>query len=336
MPISKKNKTISETVKQPINIVIPKNLGGKRIDVALAMIIPEISRNKITNWIKNNHVFINNKTIKPKDRVLGGENITIYIQENENELSLKEKNIPLDIIFEDEYLLIINKPKNLVVHPGAKNWDNTLLNGLLFHYPQAKKLIRAGIVHRLDKDTTGILIIAKTPAVQLKLIKMIQNKEITRIYRAIVEGQLPSIGIINKNIGRNRKKRTTMQTLDVGGKEAVTHFKVLKIFKNFSYIECKLETGRTHQIRVHLKSINQPIIGDLTYGSKKNNYLKEIVSSIKKLNRQALHAYQLIFEHPVSKKLLSFKAPIPEDFKNLLEVLNKYDSNFEETDTYLY
>lgn len=336
MPISKKYKTRFtniENTKKPINIVIPKNLGGKRIDVALAIIIPEISRSKITNWIKNNHVFLNNKIVKPKDKILGGEDIIIYPQEHENELSLKAKNIPLDIIFEDEYLLIINKPKNLVVHPGAKNWDNTLLNALLFHYPQTKNLIRAGIVHRLDKDTTGILIIAKTSIVQLKLIKMIQNKEITRIYRAIVEGRLPSFGVINKNIGRNYKKRTTMQTLDVGGKEAITHFRVLKIFKNFSYIECRLETGRTHQIRVHLKSINQPIVGDITYGTKKCSYHKEIVSSIKKLNRQALHAYQLTFEHPISKKLLSFKAPIPEDFKNLLEVLNQYEATIEKTDT---
>lgn len=300
-----------------------------RLDAALSVIIPEISRSKLTNWIKSGAVLVGNKLAKPKEKMLGGETIQITPVLNEQNLAFTPENIPLNIIYEDDDILVINKPSGLTVHPGNGNWSGTLLNALLFHYPFLQQLPRAGIVHRLDKDTTGLMVIAKTSFAQSNLIEQMQNRSVSRIYHAIALGHPQKNGTINHNIGRDPHNRIKMTTLKFGGREAITHFQVLKYFKHFSYIECKLETGRTHQIRVHLKSIGHPLIGDKTYAnnsSSKLNYSEDINTAILQLNRQALHALKLSLIHPTSNQEISFSTPLAQDIQYLLSVMIDIDN----------
>jgi 23S rRNA pseudouridine1911/1915/1917 synthase len=307
---------------EPILLKIPDTLAGTRLDAALATIIPELSRSRLTNWLKAGHVLINKQVLKPKDKVLGGEEVEITPPLSEETLAFTPENIPLNVIYADEHIIILNKPAGLTVHPGNGNWNGTLLNALLYHYPELSSIPRAGIVHRLDKDTTGLMVVARTLLAQTKLVQQLQARSVSRIYRAIVEGSPPVAGIINKNIGRDLRNRTKMATLELGGKEAITHYRVLQYFNDFSYIECKLETGRTHQIRVHLKSLGYPIVGDPVYGSKKINYPQQIVTAIKSLNRQALHALKLSLIHPATNEELHFAVPLAEDMKDLIGELN--------------
>ncbi len=309
---------------EPIALIIPDEYMGLRCDVALAKICDGISRTQIVKWLKDGHIIINDSIAKPKDKLYGGESVVITPIPTDSSYAYTPCDLPLDIIYEDEYILIINKPAGLVTHPGAGNWTDTLLNALLFHYPNAKNLPRAGIVHRLDKDTSGIMMIAKTLQAQTKLVQMIQNRSVSRIYRAIVHGHPYKSGVINKNIGRDIHNRTKMSACDVGGKEAITHFKVLEYFDKFSYIECKLDTGRTHQIRVHMKHIKHQIVGDKTYGYGNNkimSYSDEIQKAILNLNRQALHAITLQFQHPITNVPLDFKCNLADDIKYLLNCL---------------
>lgn len=308
------------TIKQ---FNIDNKFANLRLDVALGAIIPEISRTRITNWIKQGQVFLDNKVRPAKYKVTGGEEVIINANFEGETLNSLPENIPLDIIYEDEHLLVLNKPAGLIVHPGNGNWNGTLLNALLFHYPKLQNIPRAGIVHRLDKDTSGLMMVAKTLLSQVNLIKQLQQREVTRIYRAIVCGNTPLAGVIDKNMGRDPRNRIKMTTLEVGGKPALTKYRVLQYWHNFSYIECKLETGRTHQIRVHLKSIKHPLVADNTYGNKKINYLTNTVKAITNLNRQALHAIKLSFIHPVTQEQLSFQCAIPEDIKQLITSLNE-------------
>lgn len=309
-----------------------------RLDAALSAIIPDLSRSKLTNWIKDGLVIVDNKVMKPKDKVLGGETIVVTTQLSEDTLAFTPEDIPIDIIFEDEHILIVNKPAGLTVHPGNGNWSGTLLNALLFHYPSLYQIPRAGIVHRLDKDTTGLMVVAKTLLAQTKLVQQLQNRSVSRIYRAVIEGHVPKSGTITQNIGRDPRNRIKMTTLKIGGKEAVTHYRVLKAFDQFSYVECKLETGRTHQIRVHFKHISHPLLGDKTYGSNKINYEQHIVDAIKLFDRQALHALKLSLIHPLTEEVMHFKSPLAPDFKYLLEALNNevgyIEDDIDEEDEY--
>ena len=304
-------------------LTIPNEVQGKRLDQALSQIITDFSRNRLTNWMKQGLILIDNKIAKANQKVMGGEIIIINQPLNEDILAFTPEDIPLDIIYDDEHILIINKPAGLTVHPGNGNWSGTLLNGLLFHYPQLQEIPRAGIVHRLDKDTTGLMVVAKTLNAQISLVQQLQDRSVSRIYRAIVEGNPHKQGIINKPIGRDSKNRTKMTTLSFGGKEAITKYRVLQQFEQFSYVECKLETGRTHQIRVHFKSLGYPLVGDETYGTKKINYPANIVEAIISLNRQALHALKLSLIHPYTHELMHFKSRLPEDMRYLLAELNK-------------
>ncbi|HLX53565.1 MAG TPA: RluA family pseudouridine synthase, partial [Aquella sp.] len=242
------------------------------------------------------------------------------------------EDMSLDIVFEDNHIIVINKPAGLIVHPGNGNWSGTLLNGLLYHFPELKHIPRAGIVHRLDKDTSGLMVVARTTLAQVRLVEQLQNRTVSRIYRAIVEGHTPKSGTVNKNIGRDLHNRIKMAVLAVGGKEAITRFRTLQHFSEFSYIECKLETGRTHQIRVHMKSIHHPLVGDKTYCSNKINYPQHIVDAIVSLNRQALHALKLSFIHPESNKIMSFTSAMPEDMRLLLRELAQEDKLDNEND----
>ncbi len=306
---------------------IPDKFIGQRLDSTLVAIIPELSRNRLTNWIKNGSILVDNHLAKANYKVLGGELITIKIPLSDDVLAFAPENISLNIIYEDKDIIVINKPANFTVHPGAGNWHGTLLNALLYHFKELALIPRAGIVHRLDKDTTGLMVIARTLQSQANLVKQLQNRTVTRIYHAIVEGKLNKEGVINKNIGRNNKNRIKMTTLEFGGKEAITHYKVLEYFQQFSYIECQLKTGRTHQIRVHLKSINHPIVGDPLYSTKKNHYSNSIMEAIKELNRQALHATKLSLIHPITNKEISWEIPLAKDMQNLLTKLEKISNH---------
>ncbi len=320
---------------EPIFLTIPDEVAGMRLDLALAHIIPELSRSRLTNWIKSKDVLLNTQECRPRDIVMGGEEVIIYPKLSDETLAFKPENIPISIIYQDEEIMVIDKPSGLTVHPGNGNWSGTLLNGILYHFPENKNIPRAGIVHRLDKDTTGLMVVAKTLLAQNNLVKQLQNHTVSRIYRAIVEGHTLQNGSINKNIGRDLQNRTKMNVLEIGGKEAITHYRTLKHFDNFSYIECKLETGRTHQIRVHFKSIGHPLIGDPVYGSRKINKNTDIADAIFSLNRQALHAFKLTLIHPKTNDLMEFKSPLTEDIKYVLNVLglpqqDNYDSGIDE------
>ncbi len=338
---STKISTEIETDEQ-INITIPDEHTGKRIDTVLALMIPELSRTRLTNWLKSGNILVDGKILRPKDKILGGEIVLIDPLTNEEELAYLPEEIPLDIIYEDEHILVINKPAGLVVHPGSGNWSGTLLNGLLFCYPELKNIPRAGIVHRLDKDTTGLMVVARTLGAQTQLVRQLQDRQVTRIYRAIVEGHPHQEGVVNKSIGRDPNNRVKMATIAIGGKEAITKFRVLQNFDKFSYIECKLETGRTHQIRVHMKSIGHPLVGDPIYGNHKVNYAENVVEAILSLNRQALHATKLSFIHPITEELMNFKIALPQDFKYLLQQLtqtklnntNEFDDDNDDDDNW--
>ena len=315
-----------------VDFIIPEDLAGKRIDQALSLIMTNISRSKLTSWLKDGLVSLDNTTeIRPKQIIWGGEQVTINVPQYEVVTYAPEK-MDLDIVYQDDDIIVINKPAGLIVHPGNGNWSGTLLNGLIYEFPELKALARAGIVHRLDKDTTGLMVVARTELATNNLVTQLQQRTVSRIYRAIVEGSPHKEGIINKPLGRDANNRTKMAVLEYGGKEAITNYRVLEYFNGFSYVECKLQTGRTHQIRVHMKSIGHPLVGDPTYGTKKINYSADIVAAIQELDRQALHAKKLAFNHPVTGKLTNFSTRLPDDIKNLLDVLNfeKFDVGYDD------
>ena len=241
---------------------VPIELGGKRIDSVIQFLLPEFSRTRVQKWIKDGHVKVDSQTIHPKKRIVGGEYIEIEIQPDEQSYQFDPEEIPLDIVFEDDYILVINKPSNLVVHPAAGNWSGTLLNGILNHYPLNKNLPRAGIVHRLDKNTTGLMVVAKDEVSQQHLVRQLQTKKVNREYRAIVWGQVWKNKSINEPIGRHPSVRVKMAVNKINGKDSVTHYEVLERFGLHSYLRCNLETGRTHQIRVHMQFNDSPIVGD--------------------------------------------------------------------------
>ncbi len=301
---------------------MPNDYIGIRTDVALAEIITDLSRSKLTNWLKDKHILINNQAARSKDKINGNEVITITPPFDEATLAFTPEDLPINVIYEDEHVIVINKPAGLTVHPGAGNWSGTLLNGLLHHYPELSLIPRAGIVHRLDKDTTGLMVIARTFLAQFSLVQQLQDRSVSRIYRAFVEGYPFKEGIINKNINRDPNNRIKMAAVAFGGREAITRYRVLKQFKKIAYIECKLETGRTHQIRVHMKDKGFPLIADPVYGSRKINYEPEVIDAIEQLQRQALHAIKLSFIHPATGETMNFKTRLPDDLRVLLAALN--------------
>lgn len=305
---------------------IPDELAGKRLDQVIALLIPEHSRSRIQTWIKSGNITVNNKTLRQRDVVNSGDIIRVNVEFAKIELN-KPENIPLDIVFQDNELIVINKPAGLVVHPGAGNPDRTLVNALLNFDQKLNLLPRAGIIHRLDKDTTGIMVIARTPTTHTFLIDKLQQRDIKREYQTIVCGQVTAGGAIENKIGRHPIHRTRM-AVTANGKPATTHFRIIKKFKHYTHLRVNLETGRTHQIRVHMSHINHPVLGDPVYG-KNNSALKGIDPVLRDLisnfKRQALHAYRLEFPHPVTNELKTFQAEPPEDFKQLINALETYD-----------
>jgi len=312
---------------ETLNIIIPDRMTGNRLDVALSEMLPNYSRSKITFWIKSGDALINDKIFKPKDKVIGSQIVKLSLSKKLNNDWLAE-NIPLNIVFEDEDIIVINKACGLVTHPGAGNWSGTLANALLYYDPNLSTLDRAGIVHRLDKNTSGLMVISRNERSQKYLVEQLQSHSVSREYSAIVYGHMIAGGIVDKPIGRDPKDRVK-QAVSSSGKEATTHYRVIDRFKSHTHVKAILETGRTHQIRVHLSHIGHPLIGDPMYGGrvrfpkKASDDLKEALLNFK---RQALHSKKLTLSHPISGDLMSWKAPLPDDMLKLLGILKEFDS----------
>ena len=312
--------------KIQLEIVIPEKFKGKRLDLALSKLFPEHSRSRIQSWIKAGEVEVNNSKYKQRNVVNSGDIIKINTTLKSIDKHQAE-HIGLDVIHEDKAIIILNKPAGLVVHPGAGNQKHTLVNALLHFDEKLDVLPRAGIIHRLDKDTTGIMIIARTIESYTYLVNELQKRNIKRNYKAVICGQLVAGGVIENKIGRHPEHRTKMAVTDKG-KLATTHYRIIKKFQHYTYLDIQLGTGRTHQIRVHMNNEKHPIIGDPLYG--KNSFIKKGINAslrefIKNFKRQALHAYNLEFTHPVSKKIISLNAELPDDMNNLIKILEMYD-----------
>ncbi len=300
---------------------------GCRIDASLAEMMPNFSRSKIASWIKAGDALIDGQKFKPKDKANGAEVICLTLKLNDN-IKWVAENIPLDIVYEDDDIIVINKPYGLVTHPGAGNWDGTLANALLHYNSDFSKLDRAGIVHRLDKNTSGLMTVAKNPKSQKCLVEQLQSHSIEREYSAIVYGNMISGGTVNNPIGRDPKDRIK-QAVRNNGKEAVTHFRIINRYANHTHVKVNLETGRTHQIRVHLSHIGYPLIGDPIYGGriqfpkKASQELKDALQSFK---RQALHSKKLSLIHPETGKSMTWRIELPKDMSGLLDILSNFDS----------
>ena len=311
---------------EKLKIIIPERMTGQRLDVALSEMLPDYSRSKITAWIKSGEALINHKSFKPKDKVNGSEMVELTISQKQNNDWVGE-DIPLNIVFEDEDIIVLNKVVGLVTHPGAGNWSGTLANALLHYEPKLATLDRDGIVHRLDKNTSGLMVVSRNEKSQKYLVEQLQKHSVSREYSAIVYGHMVAGGTIEEPIGRDTKDRVK-QAVSSHGKEAVTHYRVIDRYQNHTHIKAILETGRTHQIRVHLSHIGYPLMGDPMYGGKvrfpkkADVILKEAIVNFK---RQALHARKLTLTHPISGELMSWKTPLPEDMLALLDVLSAYD-----------
>ena len=298
---------------------------GMRLDQALSELFPDYSRSRIKDWIVNNKVTVNNIIVnKPKERVLGGEKISICA-EIEEETYHQPEDIKLNIIYEDDDILVINKPRDLVVHPGAGNPNGTVLNALLHYYPEISRVPRAGIVHRLDKDTTGLMVVAKTIVAQTHLVESLQLREITREYEAVAMGIITAGGTIDQPITRHPTKRTHMAVFPTG-KPAVTHYRVMEKYRLHTRLRLRLETGRTHQIRVHMSHIAHPLVGDPLYGGRPRppkGASDSFIQTLRDFDRQALHATMLRLFHPVMGEQMEWHAPIPDDMQKLIQALQE-------------
>ncbi|BBB22412.1 ribosomal large subunit pseudouridine synthase D [Abyssogena phaseoliformis symbiont OG214] len=311
-----------------LSVIIPNRLIGQRIDAAMAQMLPNYSRAKITYWIRSGDALIHHKTFKPKEKVLGGEVVALSIKTEKTNAWLAE-DIAIDVVYEDEAIIIINKPVGLVTHPGAGNWTGTLANALLHYDSSLANLGRAGIVHRLDKNTSGLMVVARSEYAQKYLTEQLQTHSISREYSAIIYGHMISGGTIDEPIGRDPKDRIRQAVVE-DGKEALTHYRVIERFAHHTHVKAILETGRTHQIRVHLSFIGYPLIADPMYGGKIRFPKKadeQLKNALKNFNRQTLHAKKLTLIHPTSGELMSFKAPLAQDMQDLLQVLAKFDAN---------
>lgn len=301
---------------------LPPDLAGLRLDQALARLLPQYSRSRLQGWIDAGAVQVDGRQLRVRDKVVGGEKVIIEARV-EAEVRVTAEEIPLDIVFKDRALLVINKPAGLVVHPGAGNAAHTLQNALLAFDPKLAVVPRAGIVHRLDKDTSGLLVVARTPEVHTALVAAISEREIERHYIALCTGVMTAGGTVDEPIGRHRSHRTRMAVRG-DGRPAVTHYRVMKRFRSHTLVRAELETGRTHQIRVHFAHIGYPLVGDPDYGGRRRlpaGASPELVAALAGFRRQALHAARLKLEHPVSGKEMEWEVPIPADFAGLVGVL---------------
>lgn len=304
--------------------IVPDDMTGLRLDQALSQLFPEFSRARLQAWIGRELVKVDGIQRRQRDRVRGGEHIEIDAVLEPEETAGAE-DIPLNIVYEDEALLVIDKPVGLVVHPGAGNRQGTMLNALLHHVPALETIPRAGIIHRIDKDTSGLLVVAKTLESHTDLVDQLQQRLFHRVYQTVVWGVLPAGGEVDAPIGRHPQQRTRM-AVTYGGREAITHYRVLERFRGHSLLNVRLETGRTHQIRVHMAHINHPIIGDPVYGGRlriPKGATESLRENLAAFRRQALHAAELGLTHPLSGQEMMWQSPLPEDMRSLIDCLRE-------------
>ena len=304
--------------------LVPVELAGRRFDQALAEMFPEFSRSRLTEWIKAGSALLDGQLVKPRDPVRGGEPVTLSVK-TEIETTAEAEDIPLEVVYQDEDVMVINKPAGLVVHPGAGNPRGTMVNALLFLDPRMAELPRAGIVHRLDKDTSGLMVVARSLRSHSALVDQLSKREVHRQYVAIVVGPMIAGGTVNAPIGRHSSDRIRQAVVKEGqGREAITHYRVRERFRAHTFVECRLETGRTHQIRVHMAHAKHPIVGDPLYAGsyrQPKGATPELAETLRAFRRQALHAEKLEFVHPVSGETVSTQVAMPPDMALLLSTL---------------
>jgi 23S rRNA pseudouridine1911/1915/1917 synthase len=313
-------------MQEKLDQVIPDGLAGVRLDLALVELFPDFSRARLQQWVKSGQIRVNGETWRSKDKVAGGEDVVLQYEPENAVETFQPESIPLDIVFEDDHLLVLNKPPGLVVHPGAGNWSGTLLNALLYRFPELQSIPRAGIVHRLDKQTSGLMVVARTLQAHKSLVDALQLRDVSREYIALVEGKLIAGGCVEEPIGRHPVERKRMAVRE-NGKPAVTHYRINKRYQSHTLLDVKLETGRTHQIRVHMAHIHHSIVGDPVYGNRRRvpKGMKEAdLLALRGFRRQALHAKRLGLVHPGSGEAVSWEAPIPDDYTELLSMLEGY------------
>jgi 23S rRNA pseudouridine1911/1915/1917 synthase len=303
---------------------LTQDSAGSRLDQAAAELFPDFSRGRLQTWIKQGELTVNGKRAKPSARMLGGEKLCIEAQ-LVSEGEVEPQDIPLDVIFTDEHLLVLNKPAGLVVHPAAGNWDGTLQNALLYYAPDLDTLPRSGIVHRLDKDTSGVMVVARSLKAHASLVNQLQTRSMSRVYEAVVTGDIPSGGTIKANIDRNPRDRKKMAVRE-SGRTATSHYRLIQRLPGTSHVEVSLESGRTHQIRVHMTHIGYAIVGDALYGRgpiKQKGLPASAITAINRFPRQALHARTLKLIHPETGEECEFSAPLADDINELIMTLRQ-------------
>jgi 23S rRNA pseudouridine1911/1915/1917 synthase len=303
-------------------LTVPAELAGMRLDLALARLLPDWSRTRLQTWILENQVSIDGEKAVAKQKVWGGEQIHVKLPGDPAQSGHAPEALPLDIVYEDEALMVINKPAGLVVHPGSGNWQGTMLNALLHHAPQLNTVPRAGIVHRLDKDTSGLLVVGKTLQAQTSLVRQLQERSVKREYLALVLGRVSEGGWVDAPVGRDPVRRTRMAVTPMG-KQARTAYHPEEMFEGCTLLRCRLETGRTHQIRVHMQSAGHPLLGDPIYGGRQKNISPHLAQCLSSFSRQALHAQKLELAHPQHGERVAWEAALPEDMHNLLSILRQ-------------
>jgi len=300
------------TFVAPLSATVPREMGGLRLDQALARLFHQYSRNRLQAWLEQGHIKVDGRRLPARYAVTGGESVVLEPPRVADAASPRAQRMPLKIVFEDAALIVIDKPVGLVVHPGAGQPDRTLMNGLLAHAPALAGVPRAGIVHRLDKDTSGLLVVAKTVSAQASLVEQLASRSMRRTYLALVQGDPPASGVVDAPVGRDPRARTRMAVTH-RGKESRTTYRVVERFGSAALVECRLDTGRTHQIRVHFQHIRHPLIGDTVYRRGTRHGIA--------FPRQALHAAELSLVHPTSRETMTWRSPLPRDMKRLLDEL---------------
>jgi 23S rRNA pseudouridine1911/1915/1917 synthase len=312
---------------------IPPELSDRRLDQAAAELMPEHSRSRLQGWIRNGALTLNGKHCKPRDKVMLGDRMDLDA-EPEVQVTWEAEAIELDVVYEDQHLLVINKPAGLVVHPAAGHADGTLVNALLNYAPEVENLPRAGIVHRLDKDTSGIMVVARSLIAHTSLVDQLQERTMGREYEAVVVGTMTGGATVDAPIGRHPTDRKKMAVV-AAGKPAVTHYRLLERFAAHTHIRCKLESGRTHQIRVHMAHVRHPLVGDPAYGGRlrlPKGTTEELREELARFQRQALHARQLTLEHPETGAILTWETPLPADMVQLIAALRKHAAELENSE----
>ena len=316
---------MTERIQQ--QATVPQELDNDRLDQVAAKLFPDYSRSRLQGWIKKGDLLVDGQQLRPRDKVREGVELSIDT-EPEQAVGWEPQDIDLDIIYEDEHILVLNKPAGLVVHPAAGHADGTLVNALLAHAPEMAQMPRGGIVHRLDMETSGIMVAAKSLLAHQDLVAQLQERTVKREYVAVCIGVMTGGGTVDEPIGRHPKQRKKMAVLVVGGKPAITHYRVIKRYGHHTQIAVNLETGRTHQIRVHMAHKHYPLVGDPTYGGRPRipkGASDELIAALRGFPRQALHARALGLFHPETGEEVHFECPLPEDIKGLLSVLETED-----------